>query len=101
MPNTFETARSGGGIAGLTLASTLGKYSTPDMAVQVDIYEADPEVRTVGAGITVWPRTWDVMRHLSLYDQLQDVSVGASQTTSDSLGFSECMLHPSATWRVF
>ena len=43
--------------------------------MQVDIFEADPEVRTVGAGITVWPRTWTVMRHLGLYEQLSEVTV--------------------------
>ena len=41
----------------------------------MDIFEADPEVRTVGAGITVWPRTWTVMRHLGLYEQLSEVTV--------------------------
>ena len=83
-PKDSSVIISGGGIAGLTLAIALGRYSASDAPIQVDIYEADPEVRTAGAGITVWPRTWSVMRQLGLYEQLQQVSVRATSEASDA-----------------
>ncbi|RPD61072.1 FAD/NAD(P)-binding domain-containing protein [Lentinus tigrinus ALCF2SS1-7] len=76
----FKVAICGGGIAGLTLAIALNRYTPPHSHIQVDIYEADPEVRTVGAGITVWPRTWGVMQHLGLREDLLQVTVQASRT---------------------
>ncbi|KAI9061056.1 FAD/NAD-P-binding domain-containing protein [Trametes sanguinea] len=74
----FTVAICGGGIAGLTLAATIYKHAPADSPVNVNIYEADSEVRTAGAGITVWPRTWDVMRQLGLYDALSAVAVKSS-----------------------
>ena len=41
------------------------------------MYEAGPEITTVGAGISVWPRTWDVMRWLGMYDDLAREAVKA------------------------
>ncbi|OSD06303.1 FAD/NAD-P-binding domain-containing protein [Trametes coccinea BRFM310] len=73
---------SGGGIAGLTLAAAIHKHAPADAPVEVNIYEADSEVRTAGAGITVWPRTWDVMRELGLYDALSAVAVKSSSTST-------------------
>ncbi|KAJ8469834.1 hypothetical protein ONZ51_g8729 [Trametes cubensis] len=71
----LRIAISGGGIAGLTLAATLCKYALNCSELEIDIYEADPEVRTAGAGITIWPRTWTVMRHLGLYDAMSKLAV--------------------------
>ncbi|OSD01849.1 FAD/NAD(P)-binding domain-containing protein [Trametes coccinea BRFM310] len=72
----FRLAIVGGGIAGLTLAVTLGRYAEKDSApIEVHMYESGPEITTVGAGISVWPRTWDVMRHLELFEQLAEQSV--------------------------
>ncbi|KAI9070227.1 FAD/NAD(P)-binding domain-containing protein [Trametes sanguinea] len=72
----YRLAIVGGGIAGLTLAVTLGRYaedgSTP---IEVHMYESGPEITTVGAGISVWPRTWHIMRQLGLYEQLAEQSV--------------------------
>ena len=87
---------SGGGIAGLTLAITLGRYSAPHASLEVDIYEADSEIRTVGAGITVWPRTWTVMRHLDLYEDLRQVTVSAHPSSDGSdfgFDYSKCASH--------
>lgn len=53
---------SGGGIAGLSLAVTLGKYSQ----LFIDIYESAQEVGAVGAGLVVWKRTWEIMLQLGL-----------------------------------
>ncbi|KAI9069026.1 FAD/NAD(P)-binding domain-containing protein [Trametes sanguinea] len=72
----FRLAIIGGGIAGLTLAVTLGRYAEDgDAPIEVHIYENGPEITTVGAGISVWPRTWDVMHRLGLYEQLAEQSV--------------------------
>ena len=46
----------------------------------MNIYEGDTEVRTAGAGITIWPRTWAVMRHLGLAEDLARVTVQSSGT---------------------
>ncbi len=67
--------RSGGGIAGLTLAVTLGRYEQATSPIQIDLYESGPEITTAGAGISVWPRTWAVMRALGFYDQLASEAV--------------------------
>ena len=67
--------RRGGGIAGLTLAVTLGRYEQTNSPIQVDLYESGPEITTAGAGISVWPRTWAVMRALGLYDQMASEAV--------------------------
>ena len=66
---------SGGGIAGLTLAVALGRYEQSTSPIQIDLYESGPEITTVGAGISVWPRTWAVMRALGLYDELANEAV--------------------------
>ncbi|TFY76984.1 hypothetical protein EWM64_g7028 [Hericium alpestre] len=58
----FRVAICGGGIGGLTLAVALGKYSD----IPIDVYEAANEIGTVGAGLAVWKRTWDVMQSLGL-----------------------------------
>ncbi|KAI0637469.1 hypothetical protein C8Q77DRAFT_1086146 [Trametes polyzona] len=78
-PPRFRVAIVGGGIAGLTLAVALGHFQKqlpPDSApLEVHIYESGPEITTVGAGISVWPRTWAVMRALGLYEDLARASV--------------------------
>ncbi|KAI0666040.1 hypothetical protein C8Q78DRAFT_995036 [Trametes maxima] len=76
----FCLAIIGGGIAGLTFAVTLGQYEDRSAPIEVHMYEAGTEITTVGAGISVWPRTWAVMRHLGLYEQLAQASVQAPGT---------------------
>ncbi|KAI0820656.1 hypothetical protein BC628DRAFT_1422680 [Trametes gibbosa] len=74
----FRLAIVGGGIAGLTLAVTLGHFASQNSAaepLEVHIYESGPELTTVGAGISVWPRTWAVMRALGVYEDLARASV--------------------------
>ena len=61
------------------MAATLCKYVLDRSKLEIDIYEADPEVRTAGAGITIWPRTWTVMRHLGLYDAMSKIAVKGEQ----------------------
>lgn len=45
------------------------------------MYEAGPEITTVGAGISVWPRTWVIMRELGLYDELASEAVKANDSS--------------------
>ncbi|RPD54132.1 FAD/NAD(P)-binding domain-containing protein [Lentinus tigrinus ALCF2SS1-7] len=71
----FRLAIVGGGIAGLTLAITLGRYEDRGSPIKIDLYEAGPEITTVGAGISVWTRTWEVMRQLGIYDELAGEAV--------------------------
>ncbi|KAA1470072.1 FAD/NAD-P-binding domain-containing protein [Dentipellis sp. KUC8613] len=68
MPNPkFRVAICGGGIGGLTLAVTLGRYGD----IPVDIYESSPEIGTLGAGLAVSKRTWDVMRRLGFENEMK------------------------------
>ena len=49
---------SGGGIAGLAMASFLSKSE----GIAVDLFETKSEVRTIGAGIAVWQCYWNLLR---------------------------------------
>lgn len=55
----------GGGIGGLTLAVALSSMGLEDL-VQVDIYESAPQLTQIGAGITLWPRAWNILEKLGL-----------------------------------
>ncbi|EPS95228.1 hypothetical protein FOMPIDRAFT_1054391 [Fomitopsis schrenkii] len=70
----FRVAICGAGIAGLALATVLGKYEQKESPLEVDIYERHPGITTFGAGISVWQRTWRVMQLLGIDDQLAQAS---------------------------
>jgi NAD(P)-binding Rossmann-like domain len=57
---------SGGGIGGLTLAFALSK--SPD--ISVDVYEAASKFTEIGAGITLWWRTRQVLKSLGLEEDV-------------------------------
>lgn len=57
---------SGGGVAGLALALTLAR--NPGCAVE--LYEAAHSFTDVGAGIGFWPRGWDVLKGIGVFDDL-------------------------------
>ena len=63
----------------------LGHFEQASSPIQVDLYESGPEITTVGAGISVWPRTWAVMRALGLYDQLASQEVKAADAEDGAL----------------
>lgn len=75
VPIILTTIDSGGGIAGLALACTLGRYADPTDSIEVYLYEAGPGITTTGAGITVWTRTWQVMRMLGFEEELAKAAV--------------------------
>jgi len=63
---------SGGGIGGLVLAITIGKFTNGD--VQVDLYEAHDAITTNGAGIMISVRTMKVIEALGLSEEVSHVS---------------------------
>ncbi|KAL4264245.1 FAD/NAD(P)-binding domain superfamily protein [Pleurotus pulmonarius] len=52
----------GGGIGGLTFALALGDCKS----FEVNLYEAAPRLAEKGAGITLWERGWQIMKHLGV-----------------------------------
>ncbi|EMD36944.1 hypothetical protein CERSUDRAFT_137302 [Gelatoporia subvermispora B] len=68
----LRVAVVGGGITGLAFAVGLSK-SAPD--VQVDIYETTSSFGTVGAGIGMWPRVWEIMEVHGLTDAFKSLRV--------------------------
>ncbi len=59
----------GAGIVGTTLAVALNALDK-DQKITIDIYEAAPELGEIGAGINVWPRTWELFKKIGLGDTL-------------------------------
>src|SRR2546423_10365922 len=59
----------GGGIGGLATASALQRQGT-----QVTVFERNPELREIGAGLTLWANGVQVLRRLGLDDSLAAVS---------------------------
>ena len=57
----IEQWPSGGGPGGLSLAVVLGKYCDD---VHVDLFESGPQFAEIGAGISVWKRTWFINQKL-------------------------------------
>lgn len=99
--DTCSHLYSGGGIAGRTLAVALGHFAknqgSNTAPPEVHLYESGPETTTIGAGISVWPRTWTVMHALGWHDDLSRATVqavGGGQGGKDE--FSECIHESSA-----
>ncbi|VDC07528.1 unnamed protein product [Peniophora sp. CBMAI 1063] len=67
----FRVAIIGGGPGGIALAASLSKFNDPEHPVVVDLYESQPEIATVGAGITIWPRTRALLNELGIMHHFQ------------------------------
>jgi 2-polyprenyl-6-methoxyphenol hydroxylase-like FAD-dependent oxidoreductase len=59
----------GGGIGGLAAASALQRRG-----IEVTVFERNPELREIGAGLTLWANGVQVLRHMGLADALAAVS---------------------------
>ncbi len=59
----------GGGIGGLAAASALQRRG-----IEVTLFERNPELREIGAGLTLWANGVQVLRQLGLADALTAVS---------------------------
>jgi len=74
--------RSGAGLAGLVLASTIGRFADRDLDIQIDLYEAQDTITTDGAGITVSPRTMEVFNALGMHEEVSRVSTKPHSSTT-------------------
>ncbi|KIK60437.1 hypothetical protein GYMLUDRAFT_73887 [Collybiopsis luxurians FD-317 M1] len=62
----IRVAIIGAGIGGLSCAVAL-KHCTN---VDVDLYEQAAQITEIGAGVAVWPRTWEILKSMGLEDDL-------------------------------
>ncbi|KAJ3727753.1 hypothetical protein C8R42DRAFT_638875 [Lentinula raphanica] len=65
----LRVAIIGGGIGGLTCAVALKDCAN----IELDIYEQATQITEIGAGITVWPRTWGVLKSMGLENDLLEI----------------------------
>src|SRR3989454_12089833 len=59
----------GSGIGGMAAASTLQRQG-----IEVTVFERNPELREIGAGLTLWANGVQVLQQLGLADALTAVS---------------------------
>lgn len=60
------------------MTAAIARFNDNAAPVAVDLYEAQPEIGTVGAGITVWPRTRRLLESMGLMDAL-DGEIGTAE----------------------
>ncbi|KAF9449149.1 4-aminobenzoate hydroxylase [Macrolepiota fuliginosa MF-IS2] len=65
----IRVAIVGAGIVGCALAVSLNALDT-DHKIAIDLYETAPELSEIGAGLNMWPRTWEIMKKIGLKDTL-------------------------------
>lgn len=65
----------GGGIGGLTAAIALQRRN-----IEVEVFERSPELREVGAGISLWPNAMKALRKLGLGAALDPLSHANSES---------------------
>ncbi|THU98534.1 FAD/NAD(P)-binding domain-containing protein [Dendrothele bispora CBS 962.96] len=95
-PRKLRMAIIGGGIGGLSLAVSLGAQWPSSIGVDVndllsvDLYESAAQITEIGAGITVWPRTWRLLKAIGLEKDLKEAlsERERSGTEGERLAFS-------------
>src|SRR6266852_6050747 len=86
----------GGGIGGLSTAAALQRQG-----IQVTVFERNPELREIGAGLTLWANGVQVLRQLGLADALAAVSAPLTHFECWSWrgnGWAACDWTPSNDW---
>ncbi|KAF7354373.1 FAD/NAD(P)-binding domain-containing protein [Mycena venus] len=78
----MRIAICGAGVGGLTLALTLGIHSEH----HVDLYEAGAEISTIGAGISVWARTFEVLQLLGLHERMRERGISLDSVDQQRTG---------------
>ena len=76
------------------LALVIGKYGT----LRVEIFEACPNLSTIGAGITIFGRSTDVMKDLGLYDELVQMAIEPPKEDTGLSASCSLMKQPRATY---
>lgn len=72
----MEISIIGGGIGGLTLALALH-----ERGIACRVYEAAPEIRAIGVGVSLLPHSTNVLAGLGLNDAIAKVAVNTESTT--------------------
>ena len=81
---------AGAGVGGLTLAGLLLRQGW-----QVEVHESSPQLRTLGAGFTLWSNATAILQQLGLGEWLQ--SEGQPIEEGQILNFRRCLVrHPIA-----
>lgn len=68
-----NNSNRGAGIGGLTLSAALGalqRQQNSESNLQIDIYESASIISEIGAGITLWPRVWNIMNAIDIGESL-------------------------------
>ncbi|KIL58547.1 hypothetical protein M378DRAFT_27484 [Amanita muscaria Koide BX008] len=76
----------GAGLGGLTLASAITSMDE-DRKIEVDVYEAAPKLAEIGAGISLWPRTYQLLSKIGLRDEVLRHCDGEQAKKDPSLVF--------------
>lgn len=63
----------GGGIGGLTTTLALRRAG-----FDVQLFEAVPQIKVVGAGLAIWSNAWHALRHIGLEDAIRAVGMPAA-----------------------
>ena len=71
----------------MALSMAINKFNNPKAPVIVDVYESQTAIGTVGAGISVWPRTRALLTHLDLMKHFQgELNAQNAQNVGENVG---------------
>jgi salicylate hydroxylase len=71
----------------LTLAAAFDQFDK-EKCIELHIYEAAPQLEEIGAGLTIWGPTWDLLARIGCQDELAKNAICLSTIDSDS-GFGD------------